>query len=385
MYIGRRICSFISIRFILRSAGTVAVILFVASAVKTRGTQSTPTSPSPQAVTLGIVMPRAQSRVEISGSVTTDPDSLKDIPGVIVVKVPVTVDSSDARSSAKAALLERLYIDVGDGNRQRADGPIVVKHDSDASHTAFKVFSSIAAAQPIAETEMPVYQSPPVVISPRYMTSPAYDPMSIQVLHGPTGGDSRKMRVEMGGQPCPIVSAQPGVVLFRPSTNMGTGEDNVVFHEGESGASFSVPKVLLGLSAGQLNLLKGQSTDMDLTVSLSGASRSSWKPGLPPRELVDLNVLRRDYPELPQAPPQGGGEMVVALRNATPHIIRAHNMGGNERMWHLQQAALPLHYRDVLTAHVAGAFNVQVVVVLYAAEIEGRPLGSQESTEAEGR
>jgi hypothetical protein len=186
----------------------------------------------------------------ISGTVAADP-----------------AGDDDRQQQANRAKLEGYVVEVagepaqpdGGGRWQVADAP------------ALSVVLRDAVGRDLARGEVPVLAGAPLAsgfVLPEI--GQAGDPLAIP---GPFDGDAGGTRVSLGGAPAEVLAESPRqAVIATPAGAAGPTE--IVVEEGGVRTAGTVRLVALGLSAGDLSLQRGETTEMTLTLSgLAGLER----------------------------------------------------------------------------------------------------------------
>jgi len=134
----------------------------------------------------------------------------------------------------------------------------------------------------------------------------------------------------------------------------------------------------LAMSADRTTLMRGQSTDMHVTVTgLESLPASAWASATqPPSDLVDLTSTSKRVQDFHAPQPGERGEVVLILENRSPTTV---HMGkhGDFIVLHLHQqdfAHGAYTYNDRLQSLQSGGFNIEGTVAAFLKPVEGQPL-----------
>jgi hypothetical protein len=271
-------------------------------------------------------------------------------------------------------MLSGLVVDMGDGRKQPADGPITwipqpgartvtlyqrngsgspvatatIPNPSSGTLTAPISDESAAFANepvstriepPATNSVAPISNTASVVTS-SYTMPPVVANGGVQVIHGDTVGNSNNMKVTVNDVPARIVAAKEGTVIWKVPETLEPGSYDVAFSPGPGKPAVKLPLYVLGLTitADQPELIRGQRTRMRVTVTLKRLPASLWQSELPPAELVDLSRWKQQT-GLQPTKASGPGTVYVVVENESTHTIR---MGS-----HGARLVLQLHEKDL--------------------------------------
>jgi carboxypeptidase family protein len=323
----------------------------------------------------GIVVPSdVRAGEEISGLVVPDPDSYKNIPGLHVVPIP----------AAGTSELQGMVIDIGDGRKQPARGPLIMKVPELAAPLTMNVFLLNQPGKPIAQGTLPVQSAakiPPGAAAPgplQCTMPPIATPGGIQIIqeaHNRTSGNSPAMKVSVDDKPATIVAASPGKVFYKVP-DLPPGPHQVIFTPGPGEAPVNLQMRVLNLqmSAAKTALVRGESTTMTVTITgLEGLPASAWQSAPPPADLVNVESVQQRAKGFHAPKPQEPGTVLLLLENDTPAQIR---MGkeGIRIVLQLHQkdfAQGPYIYQDRIQSLRSGGFSITGTLVPFLKDVQG--------------
>ena len=286
-------------------------------------------SPSSSSATIrGVVLPRSASQGKVSGLGVPDPERYANIPGLQVVPVP----------PAGTASLHGQVIDMGDGRKQRADGPVTANVSAQATSIPVRVFDADQPSQPIAQATLPVERSavPPGTAPPApsdCTMPPVATASAVEVIHvanNQTSGDSTQMSVFVDDKPATIVAAKPGSVFWNVPDTLTPGPHQVRFVPKRDAPPIALPMYVLGLqmSAESTSMIRGQSTTMHVAITgLENLPSSVWRSALPSSDLVDVAGIEQRAKSFRAPKPQEPGTVLLLLENHSPGQIRMGKAG----------------------------------------------------------
>ena len=386
-----------------------------------------------QMLVIGVItLTQVSPGEDTSASVTTEPDKYAEIPALQVVRAQIPASAAQKESTGGprgVASLKGVVVDMGDGQKQPADGPLLRKVPAEAAQLAFDVYLSDHPESPIAHGIVPVERGgttsgdssgtgatpaapptesgtgtppagrPPISDSVRpgdtanqsatLPSNASTQPMitmlplvtegGVQVMHGRLSGNSSELKILVDDQPARVVAAKPGTVLWDMPKTLGPGSHRVVVWPGPGlpPVEFTVHVLGLQMSADATTMLRGQSTTMHIVITgLEDLPESAWASATPPNELVDLTALMHRVPglRLPQA--REPGAVVFVLENRSPTTVRMGKRGDSVILT-LHKGDFehgPYKYEDKLQSLRDGGFDIEGSVAAFLKPIAGRPL-----------
>jgi len=331
--------------------------------------------PEPVPVIKGFVVPRVVTAgEEISGLVVPDPDSYNNIPGLQVVHIP----------SAGTSTLEGMVIDLGDGRKQPARGPLIMTVPGQASALPMSVFLPSQPGKPIAQGTLPVQGAakiPPGAAAPgplQCTMPPIATPGGIQVIreaNNRTSGNSTAMKISVDDKPATIVAASPGKVFYKVPEALPPGPHQVSFTPGPGEAPVNMPLRVLNLqmSAAKTALVRGESTQMTVTITgLEGLPSSAWQSAPPPADLVNIESVQQRAKGFHPPKPGGPGTVLLLLENESPAQVRLGREGGRIVLQLHQKdfAQGPYIYQDSIQSLRSGGFSITGTLVAFLKDVE---------------
>jgi hypothetical protein len=334
------------------------------------------TSPTASSMMIrGVVFPRSASQGRVSGLGVPDPERYANIPGLQVVPVP----------AAGTASLHGEVIDMGDGRKQRADGPITASVPAQATSISVRVFDADEPSQPIAQATLPVERTavPPESAPPPAPSDCTMPPIAtagaVEVIHianNQVSGDSSQMSVLVDDTPATIVAAKSGSVFWNVPDTLTPGPHQVRFIPKRDVPPVALPMYVLGLqmSAENTSLIRGQSTTMHVAVTgLENLPSSVWRSALPSSDLVDVAGIELRAKGFRAPKPQEPGAVLLLLENHSPSQIRM-GKAGDRIVLELHQrdfATGPYTYQDRLQSLNSGGFDISGTAVAFLKEGNG--------------
>ncbi|MGD0839582.1 MAG: hypothetical protein ABSA32_00360 [Candidatus Acidiferrales bacterium] len=331
-------------------------------------------TPATAAAIQGFVFPKNISTGEVSGLGVTDPGQYASIPGLQVV--PVTATSSASETGE--------FIDLGDGRKQSADGPVTTDVPAQATSIPVRVFAANRPDQPITESSIPVEGSAkPASTAPPAPSDCTMPPIanagSVEVIHVANGGnseDSTQMSVAVDDAPATIVAAKPGAVFWNVSSTLAPGLHRVRFvpERGATPIELMIYVVTLQMSADNTSLIREQATTMHVVISgLENMPASLWRSAMPPADLVDVASIEQRAKGFHPPKPQQAGTVLLLLENHSPSQIKM-GKAGDRIVLELHQkdfASGPYTYQDELQSLNTGGFNIVGTVVAFLEDAPG--------------
>lgn len=245
--------------------------------------------------TIGIVVPQDLPAGQmVTGSVVTNPEQYKNVPGLQVVEGTVMAPASGS--------LEGMVVDTGDGKPQSALKPILIATAIGGVAAALTLSLLDHPELPPVTTKVPV--APPVSrptntgetetqIPPVKYSTPGFIENKVQEIQGPLSGDSRLTTATLDGRSATVLAAKPGAVYLDTSAATTPGLHQIVLHPaGQEPVSLTSRFVQTSASVSSTVLHRGQSAEMSLTVNAG------------------------------QVSPSDGGTVSVKLVNQTPGVIK---------------------------------------------------------------
>ena len=322
----------------------------------------------------GVVVPSVvRAGEEISGLVVPDPDSYKNIPGLQVVPIPATGTSE----------LQGMVIDIGDGRKQPARGPLIMKVPELAAPLSMNVFLPSQPGKPIAQGTLPVQSA--AKISPgaaapgplQCTMPPIATPGGIQIIqeaHNRTSGNSTAMKVSVDDKPAAIVAASPGKVFYKvPDLPPGSHQVSFTPGPGEVPVKMQMRVLNLQMSAAKTALIRGESTTMTVSITgLEGLPSSAWQSATPPADLVNIESVQQRAKGFHAPKPQEPGTVLLLLENESPAQIRMGKEGGRIVLQLHQKdfAQGPYIYQDRIQSLRSGGFSITGTLVAFLEDVE---------------
>ena len=231
------------------------------------GTPATPDDRSPSLRTtnqlIGIVLPSNPAPGEqVSGSVVTDPERYKNIPGLTVVTATAPVSSSGS--------MEGLVVDTGDGKKQPVDKPFLAAIPIGVSSAAIVISMLDHPDQPIATAKIPIDRMGTALpASPSSsFTTPAVTQNGVQEIHGPITADVTRASATLDGGPTRILASRPGAIFLDSSRAVAPGPHEVKLFPSpdENPVRLTTHVIRVTPVVGRPVLSKGQTTTVRLLV-----------------------------------------------------------------------------------------------------------------------
>jgi hypothetical protein len=199
----------------------------------------------------GIVLPSdAHPGEQVSGTIVKEPKRYDRIPGLQVVKMEVPLN----RGEDGEASFQGVVVDLGDGQRQRAQDGLKVRIPDGATHIPI-IVKIAERPQFVVERDIPISVERSVeklVITGTlrgYKTSPVCLDGDLRVIHGPFSGDSHATTIEAGGHAVQIVAETPRAVYWQLLSGAPIGTQRIALHDGSRTAAFRVIVLSLEMSA----------------------------------------------------------------------------------------------------------------------------------------
>jgi hypothetical protein len=417
-------------RFSLLIFSVAFLISFIQRVPAFGAPRQTTASPQDQILVIGVVtLTQVSAGQETSASATTDPDKYAAIPALQVVRVPIHASAlqNEATGSPQGvASLKGVVVNMGDGQKQPADGPLLRKVPVEAVQLVFDVFLSDQPETPVAHGTVPVERAgltssggygtsaPPPTIpteSPTDATPGGRTPASqqvpgptannpaallsttsniptitmpplviaggVQVMHGQISGNSSEIKILVDDQAARVVAAKPGTVLWDVPKTLVPGPHRVVVWAGPGfqPVEFIVHVLGLRMSADATTLLRGQSTAIHVMITgLEDLPESAWASAVPPGELIDLAGLTKRIPGLRL--PQSGepGAVILVLENRSPTTVRMGKRGDYIVLIYHKKDMVngARNYDDKLQSLQSGGFDIEGIVAAFLGLITGQ-------------
>jgi hypothetical protein len=335
------------------------------------------TAQQPAPIEIGVVvLNEVPIEQETSGRVVEDPKAYEDVPGLKVIAARLIVPPAEAAAPG-ASPLERVAVDMGDGRKQPASGPITWIPSAGQSTSTLTVLLRETPGAPLATATIPIAEKTPATLAQEITMPPIAVAGGVQVIHGDCSGNSSTMSVSVDNTPATIVAAKPGTVFWRVPKTIAAGPHAVVFVPGAGKTPVTLPMFVLGLvmSADRTNLLRGQSTQMHVTITgLDTLPAAAWQADLPSRDLVDMKRMQELAPAFVPPKPSDPGVVLLVIKNHSPSVIK---MGGHGDRIVLQLrqrdfARGPYTFSDKLQSLMSGNFDIRGTVTAFLKPASGR-------------
>lgn len=310
---------------------------------------------------VGVVIPRdARPGDKISGSAVKDPEALNDVPALRVIPLETGADVA----------LSELAIDLGDGRKQRADGPLVVMVPRDADKIPVSVEKD---GHTLAEKQVTLSEGgavSPSASRPAY-TMPSICPVDrVQAIRGPFAGDSTKTSIEVAHSHARILAESPRAAYFEIPDEVNPGTKQIKLREAGRTVSFEVDIVGIQLNADKLALHAGEDTNFTATVTGIKPGTSHWRSSSP-SDLFDLAAS----PTAVAAPQTGApGKIVLEIQNLSPEIVTMTDAAGGAVVKDLYPedfADGTYTYHGYLHADQTGTFTLSAEAIPFVADQVG--------------
>jgi hypothetical protein len=356
------------------------------------GPQSASSAQQAPVIVIGVVVfqsvPPGQ---EVSASLTAEPDKYAGIPALEVVKIQIPAaeieKQSPGNSLPNTVALKGVVVDMGDGRKQSGDNNLVVAVPAAAESIAIVVSLVDKPGTRLGQTTIPVEKPgapPPQDFTssatssdvPRVTMPPVMTAGGVQVMHGQTVGNSAEMKVTVDDQPARIVAAKPGTAFWDVQETLAPGPHRVTVWPGPAAKPLVFTLYVIGfiMTADNLHLLRGQSTDMHVTVTgLENLPVAAWTAAAAPSDLVDIASVEQRAKGFRPPKPQEPGTVLLLLENHSPAQIRM-GKAGDRIVLVLHQkdfASGPYTYQDRLRSLSSGGFNISGTVVAFLKDAQG--------------
>jgi hypothetical protein len=380
----------------------------------------------------------AQPGDTISGTATDDPTEIAEtqtIPAFHITLVPVPqsapqtatavaqpapaastpapqASSTPAPQTSGDDTLAGVVVQVN-GQKEPADQPLVAVLGPAAEAISVELLTDDAEPRVIGQDSVPVtapQPSPPIsaetgptqsgstpttgstgttgstaTTAPEdYDMPPVAKPGAVEVIHGPVSGNANDMQIAVDGEPTKILTATPRAVLWRvpadlPATPQGAAHAVVFTRKDPAGGApksvtFPLYGVDIKMSEGSSNLIKGQSTPIQLTVSIpQNLPASAWQSGTPPSDLVDLKTLEAGKNGVKPPKPNEEGFIVVLIENQTPEVVRLGKTDSIVLQLHQKNFTNGSYtFNTTLNTIHAGAYVIRARVVAFLKAAQGQ-------------
>lgn len=311
---------------------------------------------------IGVVLPRdARPGDRISASAVTDPEGYQDVPGLRVIAL-----------ETGGTALDQLAIDLGDGRKQPASGPllITVPHDSDKLPVSLERGGRAIASEQVALNEPGAYGSR---TSRGEFTMPSICEVDrVQAIRGPFGGDSTHTSIEVAGSRAQVLAESPRAAYFEIPDDVNPGAKRINLRDGGNAVSLDVQMVGIQLSADKLALHAGEDTNFTARVTGLKPHTASWRAGSP-SELYDLSG---SPPGVTAPAPGEPGKLVLEIENLSPEIVTMTGATGGvvvKDVYPEDAIDGSYTYRGHLHADQAGTFNLSAEAFPFVADQVGQP------------
>ena len=205
------------IRGLILAAAGLAVLLAAAATLRAQG--------SVLMVALVTTSVPVAIGEETSGSASIISDkALSEIPCLRMTFANLQLEKLAPGTTPETALGD-MSIDVGDGSRLPATVPFSWTPRPNETTSTLRLFYK--DPDPILTATLPISRQP--AVAPNDTDSgvismpPVASAGGVQVVHGPTSGNSTVMKVEIDGQAAPILAARPGTFFWRVPASLPAG------------------------------------------------------------------------------------------------------------------------------------------------------------------
>jgi hypothetical protein len=347
---------------------------------------------------------------------------------VVLMPVPHKEQPRTEKAPAPAATLSGYVLDVDGGEKQRADGPVILTIPKDAVQLVVRLTPVDRPSETIRRETIPVVRPGSSGVRPRSGQRPPDEPPpgntsenpppkdvppsddsptppppdttppppppstppppsdcsastvttagGVDVIHGTNSGDAREVSVAVDDAPASIVAATRDAVFWDVPENLTAGSHRVTFQRGRGVPPVELPVHVLGLAmnADQTQLVRGQATPMHVTVTgLDQLPESAWESALPPADLVDLESLARKIKGLRVPKPGEPGLVLLVIENRSPDVIRMGKQNLIVMELHRSDFAHgPYTFDDTLQSIHRGAFQIHGSVIAFLKPVSGR-------------
>jgi hypothetical protein len=362
------------------AAAFLAALLAPCVAFAQTGSNSAPTTSStPTPILIGVVIcTQMEPGDTASGTVVTNPQAYAGVPGLQVVQATVPLITN----AQGGASLSGVVVDTGDNKKQPAQNPLLLHIAQNAQQIVMK-FLTPNSDTPVAQETMPIAPPPPTettvptlatAVPSDYTTPPVYTSGAVEVIHGPVSGNSQLTQVLMDDQPCNIVAETPRSIMLTPPQGTAAGLHKLTVKEGtRTLTTFHVGLVTLLLSADDLHLVDGQSTEIHATIDAKSIPDSAWKAGFE-KDLVSAQQLAADG--IASSTWSAGKPGVIALHvvNNSPDTVVLSDAKNNQLTQLLARESFskgPYTFNGKLKSLHGGPFDINVSIVPLLAPIQG--------------
>ncbi len=280
--------------------------------------QGGPTDSTTTATLVGLVLPSDALPDEVvSASLVTDPKRYADIPGLRVIQFEAPLQRS--------APLQGVLFETGLSSfPQNADHCVTLTLPRPGERLrltlrrkqiAPPILTNDFLLPPVAPIRAPfakdAIEMPPVLVNG-----------AVQVMRGSFARSANFTSIDVSGRPAVIVAQTSRAVYWRLPEGVTAGAVKITLEDRFSETRFQAFVLDLAIRADQLQLMKGQSTRIQVVLSgLETMPQSYWKGGAA-SDLTDFTRLRRLVPDLRIPANDSTGKVLLTIENASPaHIV----------------------------------------------------------------
>lgn len=202
-----------------------------------------------------------------------------------------------------------------------------------------------------------------------YWTSPLLVQGKLGALRGPFSGDCHHVRLKIDGMRVEPLAVAPGNFYFMPPPQLASGKHEFEI-TGDGTPTTRIPFFYmdLKLGAGQIDLLKGQSTQWWSTLQFGEITKSLptsvWSSSFCPTDLMDVSEITQRVPGFPPPGPGQPGLITVLSTNDTPGVINVSDLPGGFKFQTFTAQTFPqngtLQENGTVTALVRGPWSISV-------------------------
>ena len=361
------------------SAPAVPLVWFLACASPAGAAASRPDFDTP--VTVQTVTADALEQMPSCARVLSDLVNIAPAPALNVAKSTIKVPMD----AATPDLLHNLRIRTRDGVEYPARDPICVDNIEILRDGAQAIYGADGVAGTVnfimsrpdhAPLDVGMPESGAAAGPYNFFAEPFLNPSQVQIIRGPFDTSWPGTSVDVGGRPGVILAETPQALFWLLPDDVPHGSISVTITDAGRGARFPVYVLGLGMSADQLRLLRGQSTQMQATVfgpDLMPAD--AWKAG-DVSATVDLALVGRLFPDFRIPRPGDPGVLFLRIDNVSRDTVSMKPSKNESFLVNLTRgdfASGPYTYRARIQSKKAGGFTINGLVVGFFAPIPGEP------------
>ncbi|HEV7645000.1 MAG TPA: hypothetical protein VGO50_13730 [Pyrinomonadaceae bacterium] len=186
--------------------------------------------------------------------------------------------STEEEKAANAGVLKDYALDLGDGNKVKADKPTFTwemaakkRTSKPAAKKPRYVSMGVKVLAPgggsAGEADIQLWETAPPTPSNINIPGIAQSGHNIPIP-GPFGNAAGPANTAIGGQTAPLLAASPRKIIVKVPNGITPGPNPINVNSGSTQASGTIRVVSVGLSAPKLNLQKGEKTT--LTAQING-------------------------------------------------------------------------------------------------------------------